>query len=208
MDRSTGMDFALTCLMSQFHEDWGFGGTKEAVVDREIWNSDDPRAVGALRRDALLLECQLESGEIEALWNAGACVVPFGPGGFAPNGRSWMETIVARCDDWFAQKSLSPNEHPDPAPGFALVDRVVDEIWALDATPTRDGSPHALGDGVAPTLVRCARQCTPDLAMRLLLRVARRIQGISREQYARLQQLGEELEYGEFVVSSIEFLTE
>ena len=64
------------------------------------------------------------------------------------------------------------------------------------------------GRAVADALHRCVRVCSPDLALRWSLRIARR-RGwpLERSQYERLVRLGE-VEYGEFIVSDVEFLVE
>ncbi len=66
-------------------------------------------------------------------------------------------------------------------------------------------------DAVRRNLAECARHCTSDLALRLLLRAmvqagTGRDAALPPEHYARLEELGSALHYGEFIVSEVRHL--
>ncbi|MFD3586442.1 hypothetical protein [Streptomyces sp. NPDC058683] len=207
MHRTDEFDFGVTWLMSQFHEDWSHNGpTAVAAAEYHLWDELAPDAVLAVRHDARLL-LRLPSATIEALWQAGTATGPAffsgGPTGLT-SGAQWMETLVALCDAWLARNAVD-GVHPSTAAGAGdgeeLADAVLAEIAEARFVP----------DTVRRDLAECARQCTPDLAFRLLLRAM--VQAgtgsgaeLSPERYARLERLGSALHYGEFVVSEVRHL--
>ncbi|WP_258574382.1 hypothetical protein [Streptomyces shenzhenensis] len=190
-----------------FHYDWTHNGdTGAEAVRYHLVPESDPAEVLSLRRDARLLLEHLDSDMIETLWQAGT----YPAGGFSDprrgftTGAEWMETITGLCDVWLAGKqNVSPLTGADAEDGAQLVDAVLAEIDQARFLPDR----------VRQALAECARRCTPDLAFRLLLRaIPQSVRGfdlpLTPEQYARLEELGSALYYGEFVVNDVKFAVE
>ncbi|MFK0155465.1 hypothetical protein ACIQVK_25740 [Streptomyces sp. NPDC090493] len=209
MHRTDEFDFGVTWLMSQFHEDWSHNGpTAVAAAEYHLWDELAPDAVFAVRKDARLLG-RLPSGTIEALWQAGTATGPVffsgGPTGVS-SGKQWMEALVALCDAWLARNAVDgvdPSAVPGATDGEELADAILAEIGAARFVP----------DEVRRDLAECVRHCTPDLAFRLLLRVmaeagAQRDSVLSPEHYARLEELGSALHYGEYVVDAVKFMVD
>lgn len=198
------LDFGLTWLAGQFHLDWRYAGSAENVLVR-VLNTDQPAEVTVLRNDARLARTGLPAAAVEALWQAVTGTFRFGPDGDSPSGPAWLDTIVAGADGWFA-------EHPGTDPvTWSIPDPVgpvLAEIEALGRVYRgKYNAPPAAE--VLAALADCARNCSADLALRFLLRtVTESNLRISREWYERLQRLGNELGYGEFVVGAIDHLIE
>ncbi|MFF4310553.1 hypothetical protein ACWDFR_28925 [Streptomyces sp. 900105755] len=189
-----------------FHYDWTHNGdTGAEAVRYHLVPELDPEEVLSLRRDARLLLEHLGSDMIETLWQAGT----YPAGGFSDprrgftTGAEWMKTIIGLCDDWLAgRQNVSPLTGADAEDGTQLADAVLAEIDQARFLPDR----------VRQALAECARRCTPDLALRLLLRaIPQSVRGfdlpLTPERYARLEELGSALHYGEFVVSEVRHLT-
>ncbi|SEF02039.1 hypothetical protein [Streptomyces sp. Ag109_O5-10] len=209
MHRTDEFDFGLTWLMSQFHEDWSHNGpTARAAAEYHLWDELAPGAVLAVRHDARLL-LRLPSTTIEALWLAGTATRPAffsgGPTGVT-SGAQWMETLIALCDAWLARNTadgVGPPDVPGTTGGEELADAVLAEIAAARFVP----------DEVRRDLAECLRHCTPDLAFRLLLRAMAESgtghgAAVSPEHYARLEELGSALHYGEYVVDAVKFMVD
>lgn len=206
MQRTDESDFGVTWLMSMFHQDWSHHGpTAAAAVQYHFWEGLDQESVLAVRQDARLLQ-SLPSDTIEALWQAGTATGPeFFSGGRTgvTSGAQWMETLIGLCDVWLSTKRhVRPLDGPTGVQdGADVADEVLAEIRQARLVP----------DTIRHALVECARRCTPDLAFRLLLRAVSEAgtetqATLSPEQYARLENLGSALHYGEFVVESVRYL--
>ncbi|MFE7077387.1 hypothetical protein ACFU96_45640 [Streptomyces sp. NPDC057620] len=71
-----------------------------------------------------------------------------------------------------------------------------------------------LGPQMADALAECTRSCSPDLAFRLLLRALSSAAQLpdyttlSRGQYVQLSDLGMAFNYGEYVVSDLQYLVD
>ncbi|MFG2961244.1 hypothetical protein ACGF5O_46940 [Streptomyces sp. NPDC048291] len=199
----------MTWLMSQFHEDWSHNGPAAvAAAEYHLWDELDPGAVVAVRHDARLLR-RLPSATVEALWQAGTATGPAffsgGPTGVT-SGTQWMDTLIALCDDWLARNAVDgvdPSDAPGVTDGEEMADAVLAEIAA--ARFVRDEIRHDLAE--------CVGLCTPDLAFRLLLRAMAEAgtghgSTLSPGHYARLEQLGSALHYGEYVVDAVKFMVD
>ncbi|MFG1725747.1 hypothetical protein [Streptomyces sp. Y20] len=207
MKRFDEADFGLTWLTTMFHADWTHNGATGAEAVRYHLDPDlEPEAVLAIRRDARSLLDNLDAATIETLWQAAT-----NPGGAFSDprrgftsGPAWTATIVDLCDAWLAVRPAAPAlTGPDTEDGAHCLDAVLAEI----------GRARLLPDGIRDALARCATGCTPDLALRLLLRAIseagpRSSAKLSPDQYARLSELGSEMHYGEFLVSEVEYLVE
>ncbi|MBX7551194.1 hypothetical protein K1Y78_24895 [Streptomyces sp. tea 10] len=203
MKRFDESDFGLTWLTTMFHQDWTHNGATGAEAVRYHLAPDlEPEAVLLIRRDAQVLLDNLDSATIETLWQA--ATDPEGdfsdpPRGFT-SGTAWMESLVQLCDDWLAiAPVISPLTGSDADDGADMADEVLAEI---DHT-------RILPDAIRKALALCASRCTPDLALRLLLRAICEIgirsgTALSQDQYTRLQALGSALHYGEFLVAEVE----
>lgn len=206
MTSVSSFDFGLTGFIRWFHQDWRYEGTPMGLLGRLLGPETDPREVRALRSDAFLMRTGLTPAEVELLWCIGSDhSFSFGPDGTWPSGPDWFATIVRECDDWLSRHGPGGAE-PESAPDQSLADAVAREIEALT-----DGLPDARDPGGAlrDVLLRCNRSCSPDLALRWCLRIARNCTWpMRRSQYERLVALGDRFGYGEFVVGDAEYLTE
>jgi hypothetical protein len=149
-----------------------------------------------VRRDALTLLGGLPSRTLETLWTAG---LQYSPSFLRTTGAEWTRTVVDVCDAWLSARAQAPPlAGADTEDGLAHRDAVVAEIEQLEC----------LTDEVRRALVDCAHLCTPDLALRVLLRGLEHTPGVSlsEDQYKRLESIGSALHYGEFVVPSVEYL--
>lgn len=199
----SSFDFGLTGFAERFHQDWRHDGSAEDLLATLLGPETDPRVVWALRCDAMSMRSGLTGEEIETLWVAGTGgTFWFGPDGVWQSGPGWLDTIVDRCDRWLR---IHGAPEPEPEAGPQLADRVAAEITSMTASVPERLDP---GHVVADALLRCVR-VSPDLAFRWSLRIAReRGWPLERSQYERLVALGEQFQYGEFIVSDAKHLTE
>lgn len=199
MSRFTHFDFGVSWVMSLFHQDWTHDGdTAAEVVARALAESADEEVL-AVRRDALVLG-GLPSATLETLWCAGAQYMPSFElaGGSAAE---WTRSLVGLCDARLsASAGVRPLTGADTEDGPACLDAIVTEI----------GAARFLAPEVRAALTDCARRCTPDLALRLLLRAIECAPdaSLSREQYSRLEAIGSALRYGDHVVDSVKYRVE
>ncbi|WP_328747883.1 hypothetical protein OHT57_20345 [Streptomyces sp. NBC_00285] len=197
MQRFTEFDFGVPWVMSFFHQDWSYeADTAAELVARRLPDGAGEYALG-VRRDARTLLDRLPAQTLEVLWTAGS---QYGPAFRQTTGAEWTRTVVDVCDTWLSARTEVPPPltGADTEDGLAHRDEVVAEIERMGFLTAE----------VRRALVDCARECTPDLALRVLLRVVEYTAGasLSEEQYKRLEGLGSALHYGEFVVQNVEFL--
>ncbi|MEV7069955.1 hypothetical protein [Streptomyces sp. NPDC093990] len=197
MQRFTEFAFGVPWVMGFFHQDWSYeADTPAELVARRLPEGPGHDAL-AVRRDARALLAALPSRTLEVLWDAGT---QYGMGFRQFTGAEWTQTVVDVCDAWLSAQAPAPQPltGADTEDGLAHRDAVVAEIEGMGFLTAE----------VRRALVDCARECTPDLALRILLRVIEYApdSSLSEEQYKRLEDLGSALHYGEFVVQSVEFL--
>lgn len=206
--RSTEFIFGLPWVMGFFHQDWTRDHSEEtAAVADQFVEELDPESVLLVRRDATWLLDGLGPSQITTIWEG--CAengTYFFRRGRVTDGAQWMRQIIALCDSWLSQRSPVPVlSGADLHEGRELAGPVLDEV--------REFAP-VLGPDVADVLAECVRSCCPDLAFRLLLRaLSSAAQSpdhttLSRGQYARLSDLGRGFDYGEYVVSDLQYLVE
>ncbi|MGK5739308.1 hypothetical protein [Micromonospora sp. URMC 103] len=202
MRLDSSFDFGLTGFAGRFHQDWRYEGTAAEMLAHLLGPQTDPREVEALRSDAASMRSGLTADGIETLWVAGTGdTFGFGPDGAWPSGPEWLDFIVDACERWLRVHGAP---QPQPEPGGDSADTVAAEIAATTAALPERRDP---GRAVTAALSRCVRACSPDLALRWTLRIAReRSWPLDRSQYERLVRLGERFEYGEFVVADLEYL--
>ncbi|WP_371671093.1 contact-dependent growth inhibition system immunity protein [Streptomyces sp. NBC_00289] len=198
MQRFTEFGFGVPWVMGFFHQDWTYDGPTAADVVAKHLAEESDEEVLAVRRDARTLVDNLPSETLEVLWTAGAQYMP----GFAgTSGAEWTRTVVGLCDARLsAQADVRPLTGADTEDGWSRRDAVVAEIERAEFfTPA-----------VREALVDCARDCTPDLAFRVLLRAVVNAPDatLSPDGYQRMEAIGSALHYGEFVVDSVRFLVE
>jgi hypothetical protein len=210
--RHTDLDYGLSHLSSLFHQDWGFvdtdaqGGQYVTDPGRELdtllsWYTD-PQPVVALRDDAFHVNLLAENG-IEAVWSL-ATSDNFLFEEIDRSGKEWMADIVERCDRWLTNHGF---------PGLAITDEprddssetlLISEIRRVMGACGKERHVTA-----RETLISCVRAGSPNLALRLFIRVIPSCpKRLTREQFLRLTNLGEDLGCGEFVVSEIAYLVE
>ncbi|MEU2426087.1 hypothetical protein ABZ619_34630 [Streptomyces sp. NPDC007851] len=198
MQRFSDFDFGVSWVMSFFHQDWTYDGPTAADVVAKHLAVDADDVVLAVRRDAQVLVDHLPSETLEALWTAGAQYMQ----SFERiSGSEWTRTVVGLCDARLSAKAgVRPLTGADTEDGLALRDAVVAEIERVEFLPSE----------VREALVDCARRCTPDLALRILLRaiVTTPYNLLSPDQYARLEAIGAALHYGEYVVDAVKFMVD
>ncbi|MFE3030060.1 hypothetical protein ACFXKY_00220 [Streptomyces canus] len=196
MQRFTEFDFGVPWVMSFFHQDWSYEADTAAELVARRLPDEAGENVLAVRRDARTLLDGLPSQTLEVLWTAGS---QYGPSFRQTTGAEWTRTVVAVCDTWLSARAEEPPlTGADTEDGLAHLGAVVAEIEGMGFLTAE----------VRRALADCARACTPDLALRILLRVIEYASdaSLSREQYKRLEDIGSALHYGEFVVPSVEFL--
>ncbi|NEA49969.1 hypothetical protein [Streptomyces sp. SID10815] len=199
MARFDPFDFGVTNVMGLFHQDWIYDGDTAAdVVAKYLAQSQDEEVL-AVRRDARLLAV-LPSATLEVLWEAGSQYMPAFH--LVGGGAEWTHTVAGLCE---ARLSAGAEVHAltgaDAEEGAACLDAVVAEIEAVRLLPAE----------VRSALTECARRCSPDLAFRVLLRAVRCASpevSLTPAQYARMEAIGSALQYGEFVVDTVEYLVE
>ncbi|PKT72143.1 hypothetical protein CW362_15365 [Streptomyces populi] len=199
MSRFTEFDFGVSWVMGFFHQDWIYDGDTAAdVVANHLAKAVDVEEALAVRRDARSLG-GLPSPTLEVLWGAGAQYMPaLGPLG---GGAEWTRTVVALCDVRLsADTDVRPLAGADVEDGTARLHAVVAEIEGARFLPAE----------VRAALTDCATHCTPDVAFRVLLRAVTCAPdaSLSSGQYTRLEAIGSDLRYGEFVVDSVRYLVE
>lgn len=207
--REFDADFGITNLAEYFHADWSLMGSPTEVLAHFLSPELYPSTVSALARDARILREGLSGEAIDLLWMAST-------EGFAKfretivSGRQWTDVIDERCQHWFAAHPEAVFNPVDPEPGLDHLDEVLNEIDVLaEAWPTVRQPWLLSAELMASALRQCALRCTPDLALRFLLRtIDRTMISLTRADYTRLEHLGQALSYGEFLVPSLDYLLE
>ncbi|KUN82575.1 contact-dependent growth inhibition system immunity protein [Streptomyces griseoruber] len=198
MPRFTEFGFGVPWVMGFFHQDWIHDGpTATDVVAKHLAEESDEEVL-AVRRDALALADRLPSETLEVLWTAGA---QYMPGFVGTTGAEWTRTVVGLCDAVLSTRAdVRPLTGADTEDGRSHRDAVVAEIERA----------RFLTAEVREALVDCARDCTPDLALRVLLNAVEYAPGatLSPEQYQGMESIGTALHYGEFVVDRVRYLVE
>lgn len=196
--RFTPFDFGVSEVMGLFHQDWTHDGdTAPDVVARYLDINPEHRLALAVRRDARILG-RLPSPTLEVLWEAAAeCLPPIDRLG---GGAGWTRRVVDLCDARLARTTMRELRGADAEDGTACLDAVVAEIEQV---------PFLTAE-VRSALTDCARHCTPDLALRILLRAMTNVPRASlpAAQYTRLEALGSAMRYGEYVIDKVSFLGE
>jgi hypothetical protein len=199
MSRFTPFDFGVSWVMSLFHQDWTHEGNTAADVVAKYLATSAHEEAQAVRRDARIL-CNLPSSTLEVLWYAGTQYMANLQ--YLGGGAEWTRTVVRLCDARLsAGTDVRPLAGADVEDGVGCLDAVVAEIEAT----------QFLEAEVRAALTDCANRCTPEVAFRVLLRVMRCASDyptLSPEQYTRLEAIGADLRYGEFVVDSVRYLIE
>ncbi|MEU9456344.1 hypothetical protein [Streptomyces sp. NPDC048277] len=187
MRRFSEFDFGVSWVMGFFHQDWVYDVPTDA--DEEV---------SAVHRDARALLDHLPSETLAVLWTAGAEYPPSFEG---TTGSEWTRTVVGLCEARLSAKTdVRPLTGADTEDGFAHRDAVVAEIERVEF----------LAAEVREALVDCARHCTPDLALRVLLRTVVNTprESLSPDQYERLEAIGSALHHGEYVVDAVTFMVD
>ncbi|MCX3063566.1 hypothetical protein [Streptomyces beihaiensis] len=180
-----------------FHQDWACEADTAAELMRQRLVGASDENVLAARRDLQSL-CELPTKTLEVLWEAGTEYLP--TFNFLGGGAQWTRTVLDLCDASLSERTdVRPLAGADIEEGSDRLDAILAEIQEA----------RRLDTDVQAALAECARRCTPELAFRLLLRamVAGDLE-LTPEQYARLEAIGEALEYGEFVVDNARYLSE
>ncbi|MEU5308133.1 hypothetical protein [Streptomyces sp. NPDC021562] len=198
MPRFTEFNFGVSWVMGFFHQDGSHDGdTPAEIVANNLAKNGDDEAL-AVRRDAQILG-NLPSETLEVLWEAGAEYMPSFE--LVGTGAEWTQTIVGLCDARLSAKGDARQlSGADTEDGMACLGAVVAEIEET----------RFLAVEVRAALIDCARRCTPDLALRVLLRaiLCAPDASLSPDQYGRLEAIGSALQYGEFVVDDVKFMVD
>ncbi|MFF8597631.1 hypothetical protein ACF065_01695 [Streptomyces sp. NPDC015232] len=197
MNRFSEFDFGLSWIMTQFHQDWLLDADTAAGLVAKYLAHPAEQDVVAVRRDAVALLEKLPSNTLEVLWDAGAEYLPSRR--LIGTGTEWTAKVVELCDARLSTMANVPVlSAADTEDGWGHSDAVIAEIEAT----------QSLAADVRAGLIDCARLCAPELAFRLLLRVmvVDRVAALTPAHYARLEAIGADLHYGEFVVDNVRFL--
>ncbi|MGJ5897506.1 hypothetical protein DF268_45790 [Streptomyces sp. V2] len=205
--RSTDFTFGIPWIMGFFHQDWTLEATTEAeAVARQFVAELEPESVLLVRRDALMLLDGLSSEQMKVLWEGCSWDGEYFFRRGVTDGAQWMRQVIDVCNAWLARRTDTPVlSGADRYEGRELIG----EVLPLIAEFSGDN-----GDDVTAALTECARRCTPDLAFRLLLRALTSKSSaspggyvrLSRDQYARLEAMGVAFQYGEYVITDVEYL--
>ncbi|MFI9754926.1 contact-dependent growth inhibition system immunity protein [Streptomyces collinus] len=196
MQRFTAFEFGVPWVMGFFHQDWTYEGETAAEVVAQHLQGAAADCVLAVHRDARTLLDGLPSQTLEVLWTAGAQYMPSFE---RTSGSEWTRTVLGLCDARLSVRGdVRPLTGADTEDGGSQRDAVVAEIERAEF----------LAAEVREALVECARHCTPDLALRVLLSCTENAPkaSLSQVQYDRWEAIGAALHYGEFVVDRVRFL--
>ncbi|MFE9819734.1 hypothetical protein [Streptomyces sp. NPDC005773] len=210
MDRSTEFTFGIPWVMSFFHQDWKLSASTEVeAVSGHFVEELDPESVLLVRRDARLLWEGLPAHRITAVWEGCSETGKyFFNRGRLTDGAELMRQVIEVCDAWLDRRPDTVTlSKADRYEGRELTGQVRSVIEEFD---------DWLGQEMTEALTECVDRCTPDLAFRLLLQALPTTSAtlsphylyLSKEQYARLASLGQEFQYGEYVVSDVEYLVD
>ncbi|MCA1217218.1 hypothetical protein [Streptomyces sp. 8L] len=198
MERFTDFEFGVPWVMGLFHQDWMHEADTAAGMLKKHFAEESDQEILAVRRDAQALADHLDPEALEALWSAGAECLPANASNASAE---WTRTIIALCDARLSEKAdIEPLTGPDLEDGAGYEATIVAEIDRLGF----------FDPCVRQALTACARRCSPDLALRVLLTVLTNTPGawLSQEQYARMEAIGSALHYGEFLVDRVAYLIE
>ncbi|GIM90708.1 hypothetical protein [Paractinoplanes toevensis] len=200
-DRFTELDYGLSLLSLMYHQDWRSSGDWTAVLEIFLWEDQTPPAVLALYEDAAAFS-SLSRVEIEDVWTA-STDENFIFGRDADSGDDFLSVIQERSRTWLVARGIPTPSAGVPIPKRAPAEAVGAQIGSLMAWSDVDGRLV----GTFSVLKRFAETSSPDLAFRLFLRIvdARRME-ISSQLYHEFVLLGRSLNFGDFVVSSLEYL--
>jgi hypothetical protein len=156
-----------------------------------------------VRRDAQRLADGLQAAQVEAVWEA---CTETGPYLYrlaeVEDGVAWMRRIVGLCDAWLSVGAVRAELSPaDLQEGQELASEVLAVV--------QEHRSH-LGPEVCDALSAAVTSCTPDLALRLLLRALPQSSWgphqftITSVQHASLVELAATLDYGEYALSDLD----
>ncbi|MFF4406274.1 hypothetical protein [Streptomyces sp. NPDC001404] len=207
-------DFGLTALGGRFHMDWVHSGANPREVVRG-WadlvgvDEDGLEELRLLRRDVLmLLASPLSDEEVHALWRAAARYYPDFPveENEPARGRVWLTEI-----DHELHPFLGDSAHEALAME-SVNDSVQSAVIALaeSLTPRSELPLEPLpAKSVVAAVERCAREVSPSLAFRFLLRAYSAYDSpVPASLWPRFEEVNQAFGYGEFMLSTIEYLLE
>ncbi|MFF4225405.1 hypothetical protein ACFYZH_21430 [Streptomyces abikoensis] len=216
MERFSSFDFGLSGLLSLFHEDWSqVGGVEEVVFsylsvgEAVVADEAQRKEAAALGRDvAELADSCLSDGSIEMLFSMSTS----GNYRFEDDetGRTLLSRIGKTCRSWQETYGCVPAEADAAWSSQEVLNEVCDVISSTPLRLPGEFCSH-FGSGVAElrdALDACARSASADLAFRLLLRI--HLANFIPVEYAawvRYENIASKLAFGEFLLSSLEFLS-
>lgn len=206
-ERYTEFDFGLTGLAKLFHEDWGRDRAALEVVG-DYARSYEGAAARAILRDARrLLDSDLPTWVVGALWEA-ATGRNHDLAHYGADGREWLRRVVDVCRACTSQDDPVGESGIEGGELRALVLEEIDAVAPALVAVTEHGDGDEV-PGAVTALRMCVAQTDADLGFRLFLRVLFRYPiPIGEERYARYADLGQRFGYGEFHVDDVRFLTE
>ncbi|MFL1897718.1 hypothetical protein ACJWDR_01275 [Streptomyces tauricus] len=167
----------------------------------------DPESVLLVHPDATWLLDGLSPDRVTTIWEGCAenGAYFFGRGRVA-DGAQWMRQVIALYDSWLSQQPSVPAlSAVDLYERRELAGRVLEAVREFESI---------LGPQTANALAECVRSCCPDLAFRLLRRaLSSAAQSpdhttLSQGQYVQVSDLGMAFDYGEYVVSDLQYLVD
>ncbi|MFK8907193.1 hypothetical protein [Streptomyces sp. YS-3] len=207
-------DFGLSALGEQFHMDWVHSGANPREVVRH-WAgmmSRTPHGMEELRllqEDiCLLLASPLSDEEVHALWRVSAPYYPdFAVEGEIPSrGRVWLADVNRELRPFLPEPA---SERPASGNTRASVQSAVIAL-AARLTPTRLPPFEPIpANTVIAAVERCATLVSAALAFRCLLRAYSAYNSpVSADAWSTFEEVNHIFGYGEFMLSTIEYLRE
>jgi hypothetical protein len=224
MERFTDFDFGLTHVAEGFHQDWTHAGSVEGVARLYLPRPEDEGEApflwsGQLEAAALaddvaqVLGSPLSDDQVSLLWVAATDGFALTSAGL---GRDILRRIGAVCHEWQREFGVVP---PEDSPDWHAPEIAARVREAISGATLKFGSRDewkfatsdldAVNRDVRQALELLARSVTPDLALRLLLRVHLGSGlTVDKASWTRYERLAADFSYGEFLLSSLDYLVE
>ncbi|MEV6046251.1 hypothetical protein [Streptomyces xanthochromogenes] len=208
------LDFGISALGGRFHQAWRYEGPAPRDLVRrwaELVSGDQAGRdqIRLLSEDAhLLLVSPLGDDEIHALWRACADFYPILPvdGEKPARGRAWLTEILEEIRPWVTE---TVTQHTG---GVTSAEPTASTIASLAAglAPRAEMPLEPLPvQAVAAAVQHCAAAASAPLAFRCLLHAySAYYSPVRSSAWRSFEELNHSFGYGEFMLSTIEYLRE
>jgi hypothetical protein len=212
MNPVADFDFGITGLAQQFHQDWPSVGSPVEIANGYMEMQPIPY-LAALADDAsFMLSWNGRGNYADSIWIAGTAGY-YQPRLAGMSCEGLLRHVLKECSKRLGMKVpfVVASRSPCRSNGSDVVRREIQHLHAdLSDCLDRSGLETRL-DGV-PVAMEALHQCAdsaarPELAFRFLLRLLVASScSIAASEYVHLQEVGVRMNYGEFLVSAVEFL--